>query len=103
MLVCSLSQHCQTAVCGVGAASFPQQQQLPLLTCSLSHFAPSGGCVLSGSLFGSGSLVKPRPQAMGWKWVHIRLFVKDPWSDAPDDPRIPTESGTQGGAQHSVF
>lgn len=29
MLVCSLSQHCQTAVCGVGAASFPQQQQLP--------------------------------------------------------------------------
>ena len=47
--------------------------------------------------------MKPRPQATGWKWVHVRPFVKDPWSDVPDDPLILTESGTQGGARHRVF
>ena len=80
------------------------KQRLPLLTRSLSHFAPSGGSVLSGSLFGVG--VTSEAQAnrlLGWKWVHMRPFVKDPWSDGPDDQLIPTESGTQGGAQHSVF
>ena len=47
-------------------------------------------------IWGWGSLVKPRPEAVGWGWVHMRPFVRNPWSEGLDDQLIPMESGTWG-------
>lgn len=101
----SLGQCCQADVRRVVPPSPQQQAAAPPSPATSGLFFILQllvGVSWVAPYLGLGTLVKPRPQAVGWGWAHMRPFVRNPWSEGLDDQLIPMESRTWGvwTAQH---